>query len=94
MTHHPHSGTYLPTGSLLDENPGSTLSGNQHTEIFVDGQWLPLPISQDDVVIFPGSQAHKAYGIAPTLHRVIQARDAGDMDDAEPSNITLLLGAK
>ncbi|MBB6192023.1 hypothetical protein FHS51_002255 [Sphingobium wenxiniae] len=45
-------------------------------------------------MIFPGSQAHKAYGIAPTLHRVIQARDAGDMDDAEPSNITLLLGAK
>ncbi|EQA98515.1 hypothetical protein V475_12760 [Sphingobium baderi LL03] len=81
----------------IDTRYFSALCGSRHnlrTEIFVDGQWLPLPISQDDVVIFPGSQAHKAYGIAPTLHRVIQARDAGDMDDAEPSNITLLLGAK
>jgi DNA replication protein DnaC len=29
LTHHPHRGTYLQPGSLLDENPGSTLSGNQ-----------------------------------------------------------------
>ncbi|MBB6193120.1 acyl-coenzyme A synthetase/AMP-(fatty) acid ligase, partial [Sphingobium wenxiniae] len=33
LTHHPHSGTYLPTGSLLDENPGSTLSGNQQVRL-------------------------------------------------------------
>src|SRR3546814_2507071 len=39
LTHHPHSGTYLPTGSLLDENPGSTLSGNQHT-VVVAWLWL------------------------------------------------------
>jgi hypothetical protein len=30
LTHPPHRGTYLPPGSLLDENPGSTLSANQH----------------------------------------------------------------
>ncbi|SFG50686.1 hypothetical protein SAMN05518801_1375 [Novosphingobium sp. CF614] len=30
LTHCPHCGTYHPPGSLLDGNPGSTLSGNQH----------------------------------------------------------------
>ncbi|WP_290889298.1 hypothetical protein, partial [Hoeflea sp.] len=29
LTHRPHRGTYYPTGSILDGNPGSTLSGNQ-----------------------------------------------------------------
>ncbi|WP_221442158.1 hypothetical protein, partial [Sphingobium wenxiniae] len=42
LTHHPHSGTYLPTGSLLDENPGSTLSGNQQTQIERSSRFVQL----------------------------------------------------
>ena len=35
MTTHPHRGKYPQTGSLLDGNPGSVLSGNQHRDVFL-----------------------------------------------------------
>jgi hypothetical protein len=82
----------------VDTRYFSALCGSRHnlrTEVFVDGQWVLLPINQDDIAVFPGSAAKSAYGIAPTLHRVIQADDASlPIDDPGPSNMTLLLGAK
>ncbi|MGC4250694.1 MAG: hypothetical protein QM605_04300 [Sphingobium sp.] len=76
----------------------SALCGSRHnlrTEVFVEGQWLPLPISQDDIVIFPGLGAKNAYGIRPTLHRVIQADgEPASRFDSGTRNLTLLLGAK
>ena len=41
MTPRPHRGTYHPPGSILDGNPGSTLSGNQHSRRFgVPQAWI------------------------------------------------------
>lgn len=82
----------------IDTRYFSALCGSRHnlrTEVFVDGAWMPLPISQSDLVIFPGSRARMAYGILPTLHRVLQAEDEAPFGvEPGPANTTLLLGAK
>jgi hypothetical protein len=66
---------------------------NLQTEIFVDGAWFPLPINSTDVVVLPGSCSKRAFGITPTLHRVIQARE-GEIPDPAAVNATIILGAK
>ncbi len=43
MTQTPHRGTYHPPGSLLDENPGSTLNANQHNGLVLDSADLDRP---------------------------------------------------
>ncbi|BAV65623.1 hypothetical protein [Sphingobium cloacae] len=68
---------------------------NLRTDIFVDGAWLPLPVNSTDIVVIPGARAMLAYGIQPTLHRVLQADgEHGEGEDGDAANITLLLGAK
>ncbi len=65
------------------------------TQVFAAGTWISLPISRDDVVIVPGLHAKAAYGIEPTLHRVLQTNDHVDASgDPRMSNVTLLIGAK
>ena len=74
----------------------SALSGsrcNLRTEIFVDGAWIPLPINSTDVVVLPGYCSKRAFGITPTLHRVLQAKDS-PLPDAATVNATIILGAK
>lgn len=82
----------------IDTRYFAGLCGSRHnlrTEVFMDGAWLPLPINDTDIAVLPGSRAARAYGIQPTLHRILQANDgASSSAITSPANITLLLGAK
>jgi hypothetical protein len=82
----------------LDTRYFSALCGtreNIRTEIFVDGRWEGLPIGCDSLVLLPGRLATEAFGIRPTLHRVLHT-DAGQPlgNAARIRNTTLLLGMK
>lgn len=94
----------LPDGYRLLSKPHmdsryfSALCGsrrNLRTDIFVNGDWLPLPMNSTDVVVLPGMRAQTAFGIPATLHRVLQAEgdDAADQGP-DAANVTILLGAK
>jgi hypothetical protein len=98
------SGAGIPDGSHVivkahtDTRYFSALCGTRHnlkTEIWTNGRWFPLPIDCENVAILPGSGALTAYGIKPTVHRVLQ-EDAAPEDHVDPllRNVTLLLGAK
>lgn len=91
-------GYELLSKAHVDTRYFSALCGsrrNLRTDIFVDGSWEPLPINDTDVVIFPGLRSKLAFGIAPTLHRVLQAKDEGAaIEGAHAANVTILLGAK
>ncbi|SCW72549.1 hypothetical protein SAMN02927924_02360 [Sphingobium faniae] len=89
-------GYFLLSKEHIDTRYFSALCGsrrNLRTDIFVDGAWLPLPVNSTDIVIIPGVRAKLAYGIQPTLHRVLQADDEHGAG-ADAANVTLLLGAK
>lgn len=91
-------GYHLLVKAHVDTRYFSALCGSRHnlrTEVFADGRWLPLPVNDTDIIVLPGSRARMAYGIRPTLHRVLQARDGGPAVLGKDSpNVTLLLGAK
>jgi hypothetical protein len=81
----------------LDTRYFSALCGtreNVRTEIFVDGRWEGVPMSCDSLVVLPGRLA-SAFGIRPTLHRVLHT-DAGRPfgNAARIRNTTLLFGGK
>lgn len=82
----------------FDSRYFSALCGTREnivTQIFAGGRWLTLPISTDTVVILPGLRAQSAFGIKPTLHRVLQSRRTFVSDgDRRMHNVTLLFGAK
>ena len=94
----------LPTGHGLlvrahvDTRYFSGLCGTRDnilTQIFAAGTWVTLPICRNDLVILPGLHAKAAYGIEPTLHRVLQSsQNADGGSDPCRSNVTLLIGAK
>ena len=94
----------LPTGHGLlvkahvDTRYFSGLCGSRDnilTQIFAAGTWVTLPISRNDLVILPGIHARAAYGIEPTLHRVLQSNESAE-GESDPCrrNVTLLIGAK
>lgn len=90
-------GYALLSKAHFDSRYFSALCGsrrNLRTDIFVDGAWLPLPMNSLDVAVFPGLRAQEAFGIRPTLHRVLQARDDIAAEGADAANVTILLGAK
>lgn len=91
-------GYVLLSKAHVDSRYFSALCGsrrNLRTDIFVDGAWMPLPMNSTDVVVIPGMRAQMAYGIAPTLHRVLQAQDEeGGAEGPDAANVTILLGAK
>ena len=91
-------GYVLLSRAHVDSRYFSALCGsrcNLRTDIFVDGAWLPLPMNSGDMVVLPGIRAKAAYGIEPTIHRVLQARDDQSIAAApDRANITILLGAK
>lgn len=91
-------GYSLLSKAHVDTRYFSALCGsrcNLRTDILVGDEWVPLPMSSSDVVIFPGMRAKQAYGIQATVHRVLQAKG---QDAASPAagatNTTILLGAK
>lgn len=88
----------LVSKAHVDTRYFSALCGsrrNLRTDIFVDGGWAPLPVNNTDIVILPDLRSKMAFGIAPTLHRVLQAKDDGAAtDEPDLGNVTILLGAK
>lgn len=95
-------GYCLLSKAHVDTRYFSALCGsrcNLRTEIWVDGAWLPLPMNNSDIVIFPGLRARAAYGIEATVHRVLQATEPDGAPSPAPllpetANTTILLGAK
>lgn len=91
-------GYELLSKAHVDTRYFSALCGsrrNLRTDIFVNGAWAPLPVNNTDIVIFPGLRSKMAFGIAPTLHRVLQAKDDGAVtEEPDLGNVTILLGAK
>lgn len=67
------------------------------TEAFDGHAWHELPIERDSLVIIPGLEAKPAFGLRPTLHRILHrpSPDASaPADMPEAPNVTLLLGAR
>src|SRR3546814_16390406 len=48
---------------------------NVRTEIYAEGSWMELPIGLDSITIIPGTLAQRAFGLPPTLHRVLHRND-------------------
>ena len=64
------------------------------TQIHDGRSWIDLPLTPDALAILPGRSARR-FGIAPTLHRVLQLGAAPAAQScARSGNVTLLLGAK
>lgn len=90
----------------FDERYFSGLCGTRssvRTEALVGDTWVRLPIGLDSLVVVPGLQAGKRFGIEPILHRILQDDDDGEAsgshgsdgaDDEARPNITLLFGTK
>lgn len=81
----------------LDERYFSALCGRRDsvcTQIFTEGTWCDLPVDLDTLAVFPGKLAQRAFGLRPTLHRVIYPGSAppGPVDP-QSGNVTMLLGA-
>lgn len=81
----------------LDERFLSALCGRRDsvcTQIFVDGTWCDLPVTLNSLAVFPGNLAQRAFGLRPTLHRVIYpgVEPIGDIDPRS-GNVTMLIGA-
>ncbi|MEO6958873.1 MAG: hypothetical protein ABI081_02665, partial [Burkholderiaceae bacterium] len=66
------------------------------TEIYDGRRWLELPIDCNHLVVVPGLDAKKAWGLKPTLHRVLHCGEPAAPPDStqEAPDITLLLGSK
>src|SRR3546814_2788843 len=73
---------------------------NVRTEIYAEGSWMELPIGLDSITIIPGTLAQRAFGLQPTLHRVLHRNDDeyiekdAIIDDHRLRNVTLLIGAR
>lgn len=67
---------------------------HNRTEILVDGKWVVLPISTSDMVILPGRAAHVRFGLAPTVHRVVNTMHDQPLSTDHYSNedVTLIIG--
>ena len=81
----------------FDERYFSALCGTRQsvqTEAFVNGEWQPLPIDLDHLLILPGSIAARKFGLPRILHRVVYP-ETGERFDINPrcGNVTLLIGA-
>src|SRR3546814_1396304 len=67
---------------------------NVRTEIYAEGSWMELPIGLDSITIIPGTLAQRAFGLQPTLHRVLHRNDDeyiekdDIMDDPRLRNVT------
>lgn len=82
----------------LDSRYFSALCGTRdtvRTQVYVDGNWVELPIGLNSIVVFPGERARQRFGLRPTLHRVIHVdSENGKVGDGERArNVTLLIGA-
>ena len=81
----------------LDERFFSALCGRRDsvcTQIFTDGAWCDLPVDLDSLAVFPGKLAERAFGLRPTLHRVIYTGvETPEPIDPQSGNVTMLLGA-
>ena len=62
------------------------------TEIYDDEKWVELPMSSDNIIIFPAKDnVNKQLGIKPTWHRVL-LNNKSDETIPEKPNVTLLMG--
>ncbi|HEY9281459.1 MAG TPA: hypothetical protein VIP51_15415 [Eoetvoesiella sp.] len=95
----------LPEGARLIGKPhydgryfSATCGSRGHisTEIYDGKHWHELPVDRDHLVIVPGLQAKKAFGLSPTLHRIIHRSDYVECsgDQSHAPDITLLFGSK
>ena len=80
-----------------DERYFTALCGtreNVRTEIQVGKQWIELPVGLASFAVFPGNLAQRAFGLKPTMHRVVhtgETRSASAIN-RRTSNVTLLIG--
>lgn len=95
----------LPEGASLIGKPhydgryfSATCGARGHisTEIYDGRHWHELPVDCNHLVVIPGLQAGKAFGLKPTLHRVLHRSEssAPSCSLSAPPDITLLLGGK
>ncbi len=61
---------------------------NLHTEIFWAGHWIRLPVTSDDLAIFPSGKAGAFGGIPATRHRVLLYDPPGN-EASTLRNVTL-----
>jgi hypothetical protein len=92
----------LPQGARLIGKPhhdgrffSATCGERSHisTEVYDGRHWIELPVDCHHLVVIPGLQAQTAFGLKPTLHRVLHRGESASAAD-EGSDITLLLGSK
>src|SRR5690606_14087341 len=96
------SRTAIPDGTLLigkahyDGRYFSAMCSdrsNISTEIFDGRQWHELPMNRDHLIVLPGLDAQSAFGIRPTLHRILhRSNEAQGADAPTAENVTLLFG--
>jgi hypothetical protein len=91
-------GQRLIEGAHFDHRYFSALCGQREhmlTQIFVDGQWVDLPIDRTMLAVFPGSMAMRSYGLRHVMHRVLHVeREAnGQSPNPRTDNVTLLIGS-
>ncbi|KKW93658.1 2OG-Fe(II) oxygenase family protein [Sphingobium chungbukense] len=91
-------GQRLIEGAHVDYRYFSALCGQRHhmlTQIFMNGQWVDLPIDRRTLAVFPGSMASHAYGVPQVLHRVlhVERADASAPGNPRTDNVTLLIGS-
>ena len=94
--------TAIPADTLLigkahyDGRYFSAMCGdrsNISTEIFDGRRWHELPMNRDHLIVVPGLDAQSAFGIRPTLHRILhRLTQTEDTDSHAAANVTLLLG--
>ncbi|WP_150292010.1 2OG-Fe(II) oxygenase family protein [Sphingobium estronivorans] len=91
-------GQRMIEGAHVDYRYFSALCGQRDhmlTQIFVDGQWIDLPIDRNMLAVFPGSMAMRDYGVPHVLHRVLHVGKDGAEASGNPrtDNVTLLIGS-
>jgi hypothetical protein len=95
----------LPQGARLIGKPhydgryfSATCGARGHisTEVYDGRYWHELPVDCNHLVVIPGIQANKAFGLKPTLHRILHHSEpsASSCSLGDPPDITLLLGGK
>jgi len=70
--------------------------GNICTEAFDGEKWVELPIDREHLVVIPGLDAQRAFGVRPTLHRILHrsGQPTAPSNNFSAPDITLLFGAK
>ncbi|MBK5264450.1 MAG: hypothetical protein JJE34_04325 [Alphaproteobacteria bacterium] len=80
-----------------DERYFTALCGtraNVRTEVHIGKQWIELPVGLTSFAVFPGNLAQRAFGLTPTMHRVVHTGQTlpASAIDRRTGNVTLMIG--